>query len=201
MKLKIFERWTKMRADIQQEKNREEYFHPVILPERGFVLLKGEYIPQKIKTEQHEDGIEEIISKNFGRDVIDRIPKEKRTLYTYEQILLERGAVVFINRTYVNLGEYQIAPKKILTPTGTLNIPNGVGGLDGNQASGLLKYMNDFKRMGTLAIYQVMIDPNTKEKRYQDMLLFELNQQLSDRVYYSMKQEQEIVRQERQLKL
>ncbi len=201
MKLKIFERWTKMRADIQQEKNREEYFHPVILPERGFVLLKGEYIPQKIKTEQHEDGIEEIISKNFGRDVIDRIPKEKRTLYTYEQILLERGAVVFINRTYVNLGEYQIAPKKILTSTGTLNIPNGVGGLDGNQASGLLKYMNDFKRMGTLAIYQVMIDPNTKEKRYQDMLLFELNQQLSDRVYYSMKQEQEIVRQERQLKL
>ena len=40
-----------------------------------------------------------------------------------------------------------------------------------------------------LAIYQVMIDSNTKEKTYQDMLLFELNRQLSDHVYRSMKQE------------
>ena len=189
MKLKIFERWTKMRADIQREKNMEEYFQPVILPERGFVLLKSEYVPQKIQTEQHEDGLEQIISKKFGREVIEQIPAEKRTLYTYEQFLLEHGAVVFINRTYVGLGEYQTTPKKIFSSIGTLNIPNGVSALDGNQSSDLLKYMNDFKRMGMLAIYQVMIDSNTKEKTYQDMLLFELNRQLSDHVYRSMKQE------------
>lgn len=200
MKLKMFEKWIKIRSDIQQEQIKQDYFQPVILPERGFVLLKGEYMPQKINREQHQDGLEEIISKNFGKKVIERIPKAKRTLYTYVEFLLEHGAVVFINRTYVDLGEYQISPKKILTSTGTLSIPNGVDALDGNQASGLFKYMNDFKRMGTIAIYQVKIDPYTREKIYQDMLLSELNDQLSNRVYYSMKQKQRVER-EKQLKL
>ena len=189
MKLKIFEKWMKLHSGVQIEKHAEKYFQPVILPERGFVLLQGEYVPQKIQTEQHVDGLEQIISKTFGREVIDQIPSELRTLYTYEQFLLEHGAIVFINRTYVEIGGYQTTPQKILSSVGVLNIPNGVTALDTNQSSGLLKYMNDFKRMGMLAIYQVMIDANTKGKIYQDMLLSELNCQLLDHVYHLMEQE------------
>ncbi len=156
--MNIKEFLTKIKEYAQEnflyDENQDFIGTTIILPERGFVILKEEPYFIRFDEEIHNDNLVKII-ETYYPTTIDFRKLLKKDLNVCLDYLLSQGAVIFENHGLIRMNEYQTNPASIYRSSGELYIPKSISEITGNQASILLKYMNDFNRFGKLEIVQV----------------------------------------------
>lgn len=170
--MNIKEFLTKIKEYAQEnflyDENQDFIDSPIILPERGFVILKEEPYFIRFDEEIHNDNLVKII-ETYYPTTIDLKKLLKKDLNVCLDYLLSQGAIIFENHGLIRMNEYQINPASIYRSSGELYIPKSISNITGTQASILLKYMNDFHRFGKLDIVEV------KEKISEDASIVNLS--------------------------
>ncbi len=134
--------------------NNDFISSPIILPERGFVILKESPYFIRFDEEIHNDNLLKIIETYYPTS-IDFKKLLKKDLNVCLDYLLGKGAIIFENHGLIRMNEYQTNPDSIHRSSGELYIPKSIYDVTGAQASILLKYMHDFNRFGKLDIVEV----------------------------------------------
>lgn len=140
--------------NLLYDENKDFINSPIILPERGFVILKEEPYLIRFDEEIHNDNLLKIIEKYYPT-TIDLKILLKKDLNVCLDYLLNQGAIIFENHGLIRMNEYQMNPSSIYRSSGELYIPKSISDITGAQASILLKYMHDFNRFGKLDIVEV----------------------------------------------
>lgn len=140
--------------NLLYDENKDFINSPIILPERGFVILKEEPYLIRFDEEIHNDNLLKIIEKYYPT-TIDLKILLKKDLNVCLDYLLNQGAIIFENHGLIRMNEYQTNPSSIYRSSGELYIPKSISDITGAQASILLKYMHDFNRFGKLDIVEV----------------------------------------------
>lgn len=160
----------------EMEESQEFHNHPIILPERGFVILKKEPYYIRFDEEFHNESLLKIITTYYPTEF--DFPKAlKKDLNVCLYYLLDQGAVIFENHGLITMQEYQKNPSSIYRSSGELYLPEHVSKLSGTQANILLKYMDDFKRMGKVDIVEATGE-TLKNQTTTSLSMTELEEQL-----------------------
>ncbi len=124
-------------------------FRKVLLPERGFVAFPNEKEAIIFNEEYHLENMHTICN-NFAENSNDMVNYFHNDYYYYIKKLLDKNAVVFINRTIIHFGEYEQMPELLFASIGELYLPKVISE---NQKELLFHYLQDFKDMRSLDVY------------------------------------------------